>query len=50
MKIFALRHIREFIKRAEELTESIRLEHLIKEGGLNPYMIAALGIDTIERV
>ncbi len=44
----ALRHIREFVKRAKELIEGISSEHLIEEGGLNPYMTAALGIGTIE--
>ena len=44
----ALRRIREFVQHAKELIEGIKPEHLIEEGGLNPYMIAALGVDTIE--
>jgi len=44
----ALKHIREFVRHAKELIEGIKPEHLIEEGGLNPYMIAALGVDTIE--
>ena len=44
----ALRYIREFINHAKDLIECIRPEHLVEEGGLNPYMIAALGVSTIE--
>jgi len=47
-EVLALRHIREFVRHAKELIEGIRPEHLIEEGGLNPYMIAALGVDSIE--
>lgn len=46
----ALRRIREFVEHARELIEGIRPEHLIEEGGLNPYMTAVLGVDTIEDV
>jgi len=46
----ALRHIQEFVERAQELIEGITVEDLIEEGGLNPYMVAALGIDSIEDV
>ncbi|MEM0237893.1 MAG: hypothetical protein QXP97_07605 [Desulfurococcus sp.] len=44
----ALRHIREFARHARDLIEGIKAEHLIEEGGLNPYMVAALGIGSIE--
>jgi len=46
----ALRHVLEFVKRARELIKDIRPEHLTEEGGLNPYMVAVLGVDTIEGV
>jgi len=44
----ALQYIREFAAKAKELIEKISVEHLVEEGGLNPYMVAALGIDSIE--
>ena len=44
----ALEHIYKFVKRAKKLIESIEIKHIINEGGLNPYMIAALGIDSID--
>jgi len=47
-EMLALRHIRDFVKHAKELIEGIRPENLIEEGGLNPYMVAALGVDSIE--
>ena len=43
-----MRHIREFVKRAKDLISGIKPENLIEEGGLNPYMIAALGVNSIE--
>ena len=46
----ALRHIRSFIERARELVMEINVDHLIEEGGLNPYMVAALGLNTMEEV
>lgn len=46
----ALRHIRSFIERARELVVEINVDHLIEEGGLNPYMVAALGLNTMEEV
>jgi len=44
----ALRHIRSFVRNAEGLIKGIKVKDLIEEGGLNPYMVAALGIDSIE--
>ena len=46
----ALSHIQDFIRRAKGLIEEIKVEHLFEEGGLNPYLVAALGIDSIEDV
>ncbi|MEM0463629.1 hypothetical protein [Pyrobaculum sp.] len=43
----ALRHIREFASRAAELIMGITPEDLVEEGGLNPYMVASLGINNI---
>ena len=47
-EVLALRHIQEFVRHAKELIDGIKPEHLIEEGGLNPYMVAALGVDSIE--
>ncbi len=44
----ALDNIKQFVKRAKALIEEIKPEHLTEEGGLNPYMTAALGVSTIE--
>jgi len=44
----ALRYIRKFVAKARELIEEITVKDLIEEGGLNPYMVAALGIDSME--
>ena len=46
----ALTHITDFTNRAGELISKITVKDLIEEGGINPYMIAALGIDDIENV
>lgn len=47
-EITALKHIGEFAKKAKSLIENINVKNLLEEGGLNPYMIAALGINSIE--
>jgi len=44
----ALRHVEQFVSHAKNLIENITLENLIDEGGLNPYMVAALGVNSIE--
>ncbi|MCE4624963.1 MAG: hypothetical protein F7C35_03765 [Desulfurococcales archaeon] len=44
----ALKHVHSFVKRVKRLIEGIELEDLLDKGGLNPYMIAALGINSIE--
>jgi len=36
------------VAKARGLIEKISIKDLIEEGGLNPYMVAALGIDSIE--
>jgi len=46
----ALRHIHEFVRKARELVTRISVNDLIEEGGLNPYMVAALNITSIEDV
>jgi hypothetical protein len=46
----ALRHIHEFVRKARELVTRISVDDLIEEGGLNPYMVAALNITSIEDV
>lgn len=46
----ALKHIVDFVKRARKLIEGIKAEHLVEGAGINPYMIAALGINSIEEV
>jgi hypothetical protein len=46
----ALRHIREFVARARQLIEGITVENLIEEGGINPYMAAALNISSMEDI
>ena len=46
----ALRHIRSFIERAKKLVMKINIDDLIEKGGLNPYMVAALGLNTMEEV
>jgi len=46
----ALRHIHGFVQKAEELVTGISVNDLTEEGGLNPYMVAALNITSIEDV
>lgn len=46
----ALRHIRRFVREAKELVTGISVDNLIEEGGLNPYMVAALNITSTEEV
>jgi hypothetical protein len=46
----ALQYIRNFVKRARNLIMEINIDNLIEEGGLNPYMVATLGLNTMEEV
>jgi hypothetical protein len=46
----ALRHIKEFVDKAKGLIEGITVEDLIEEGGINPYMVAALNISSMEDI
>ncbi len=46
----ALQHIREFVVKVRELVEGITVENLVEEGGINPYMVAALNISSMEDV
>lgn len=46
---WALQEIKQFSKRARDLIDSITLDDLL-EGGLNPYMTAALGLDIEESI
>ncbi|MEM3467047.1 MAG: PmeII family type II restriction endonuclease [Candidatus Jordarchaeales archaeon] len=46
----ALERVRKFVFRAKKLIEGISVEHLIEEGGVNPYMAKALGMKTIDEV
>ena len=43
----ALKNIERFADRVRELIRGITLDKLLEEGGLNPYMVAALGVDDI---
>lgn len=44
----ALKHIKEFVRKAASLINGISVENLLEEGGLNPYMTASLGINSID--
>jgi hypothetical protein len=46
----ALQHIREFVAKVKGLIEGITVENLIEEGGINPYMVAALNISSMEEI
>lgn len=46
----ALTQVRAFILKARRLIESISVEDLVDEGGVNPYMAKALGMRTVEEV
>jgi hypothetical protein len=46
----ALQHIRDFVNKVEELIKNITVDNLIDEGGINPYMVAALNISSMEDV
>ncbi len=46
----ALRHISKFVEQAGALISSITVENLVEEGGLNPYLVAALRIDSFRDV
>jgi hypothetical protein len=46
----ALQHIRDFVNKVEELIKNITVDDLINEGGINPYMVAALNISSMEDV
>jgi len=43
-----LARVRRFVRRARELIEEISVEHLVEEGGVNPYMVRALGMRSID--
>ncbi|NJE30605.1 hypothetical protein E3E38_06030 [Thermococcus sp. 18S1] len=44
-ELLALEEMKEFARRAKELIAGITVETLVDEGGINPYMVAALGLD-----
>jgi len=46
----AIVHIKKFVERAKDLIKEISVDSLLEEGGINPYLVAALGVHTIEGV
>jgi len=46
----ALDRVRKFVSKAKSLIEDISVEHLIEEGGVNPYLAKSLGMRTIDEV
>lgn len=46
----AVKKVEQFTRRARELIKNISVKDLIEEGGLNPYMVAALHVSSFEDV
>jgi hypothetical protein len=46
----ALQHIEKFVSKVKSLIEGVTVDDLIEEGGINPYMVAALNISSMEDI
>ncbi|RLE91025.1 MAG: hypothetical protein DRN04_13780 [Thermoprotei archaeon] len=45
-----LKYLLDFSRRAKELVEKISVENLLEEGGINPYIVASLGLKDLKEV